>query len=187
MWSISYITWWLLWTKITHTNFLLYLDGTLCGDHFGYYHLYTFVLGLRYWECPHPWGLPYTYVGCWGYTLCNHQQNNQQKKGGLRITFFDNFWPIKWSMGKVMVISSSWCHSYLVVCVKVKLNMYILISHMVALNIIMNRFIDHSCLTFKNSSSSSLLDMDFKEKQITLIAFFKIVIEIVLVEGDVHY
>ncbi len=87
-----------------------------------------------------------------------------------------------------MVTLSSWCHSYLVVCVKVKLiNMYILNSQMVASNIIMNRFIDHSCLIFKNSSSSSLLDMVFKEKQITLIAFFKIVIEIVLVEGVMHY
>lgn len=86
-----------------------------------------------------------------------------------------------------MVTLSSWCHSYLVVCVKVKLDMYILISQMVALNIIMNRFIDHSCLTFKNSSSSSLLDVAFKEKQITLIAFFKIVIEIVLVEGVMRY
>jgi hypothetical protein len=32
-----------------------------------------------------------------------------------------------------------------------------------------------------------LLDMVFKEKQITLIAFFKIVIKIVLVEGVMHY
>lgn len=80
-----------------------------------------------------------------------------------------------------MVTFSSWCHSYLVVCVKVKLNMYILISQMVVLNIIMNRVIDHSCLTFKKNSSFSLLDMVFEEKQITLIAFFKIVIEIVLV------
>jgi hypothetical protein len=148
----------------------------------------TFVLGPWFWECPHPWGLPYTYVGCWGYTFDNHQQNNQQKEGELRITFFDNlFDPLSKAWEKLMVTLSSWCHSYLVVCVKVKLNMYILISQMVVLNIIMNRVIDHSCLTFKKNSSFSLLDMVFKEKQITLIAFFKIVIEIVLVEGDMRY
>jgi len=33
----------------------------------------TFVLGPWFWEWSHPWGLPCTYVGCWGYTFHNHK------------------------------------------------------------------------------------------------------------------
>jgi len=125
-------------------------------------------------------------VGVTPSTTINKITNKKRvSQGSHSLTTFG---PLSEAWEKLMVTLSSWCHSYLVVCVKVKLiNMYSLISQMVALNIIMNRFIDHSCLTFKNSSSSSLLDMVFKEKQITLIAFFKIVIEIVLVEGVMRY